>query len=155
MTPDANATTVASTTEEIVVRRPLFDLEKFTKSAVESKVKFAPAASMKEFLERIENDEVKALKVANAGLRRMAIQEAKQSMGSDNLVSPKIVSGFVNNFRPMFPLKDDSKEARATQTKQVHDYIRGIPALLTAIKAIAAASVDIDDEDETGDDATE
>ena len=148
MTPEVPVA-AAPVAEKIKIKRPLFDLANFVKTSAEKEIEFTPVTSMAEFLKRIDNDDAKALKVANAGLRRIAQTEAKQEMGSDNLVSPKVVSGFLNQFRPMFPLKNDSKEAKKEQSEKVTAYVRGIPALVEAIKVIAAATVEVDDDEET------
>ena len=152
MTPEV--TTEVSTVIEKVIKRKLFDLEKFEQVAKEGKISFTPAKSMTEFLARIENDEATALKVANAGLMRLAVQDARKALGGENLVSPKAVSIFVNQFRPNFPLTADTKEAKKAQTAAVWKWIKDQPELLKAMKLVIAATAQVsddEDEDETAD----
>lgn len=144
--------------EEIVVKRKLFDLSTFAPVSKEEKVSFTAAKDMAEFLTRIGNDSEKALKVANAGLRRLAISEAKKEMGGENLVSPKVISVVINQFRPNYPLdpKLPEKEARKVQAQQVFKMLSENEALKNAVVLIAKATVPPEDEDDDEEDgATE
>lgn len=143
-------------TEKITVKRKLFDLSTFANVSKEQEVEFVEAQSMDEFLKRIDNDSEKALKVANAGLRRLAISEAKKNMGGEGLVSPKVISVVINQFRPNYPLdpKLPEKEAKKDQARKVFKMLAENEALKNAVITIAKATVapddDDDDEDETG-----
>lgn len=136
---------------EIEVKRNLFDLEKFERVSKVEKLALKSVKTMDEALEAVGADETELVKVFNVGHRRIQIANKKAAMGGENLVSPKAVSGIVNTLKPLYPAKDDTKEARAEQTKQVYAHIKRTPALLEAAKAIAKAFVDAameDDDDE-------
>lgn len=144
--------------EKITVKRKLFDLGAFKTVSKESEISFNAPLTVAEFLERLGNEEAKILKVGTAGLRRIAIQDAKRELGGDNLVSPKVISNFVNQFRPNFPLdpKDgDDKAQRKAQTKRVFDMLASSDALKAAIVTIAKATIDTGDDDDEDTDAGE
>ncbi len=147
MTPTAEVT---ATPEKITVKNNLFDLEKFERRTVEKDIEFLPVDSMEKALEALQNDNGKLLDVINVGLRRMAITDAKASLRTDQLVSPKVVGGFVKQFQPLYPAKNDSKEARKEQAQKIYAFIRGQEAILSLIRSIAAATADDDDEDGNG-----
>lgn len=146
MTP----TTVTETIKKIV-KKSLFNLKTFSKETKEKEIEFTPVKSMQEFLDRIGGDEKKALKVANSGLFKLAQNEARAEMSADGLVNPKVVSAFVNQFRVMFPVKDDSTEERKAQTQKVYELIRSKPALQESLSIIASAHVEDEDEDDSND----
>jgi hypothetical protein len=145
MTPEVTPTTPVA--EKFIAKSNLFDLDKFERRTVEKEYTFAPVESMEKALEAVQNDNAKLLEVINTGLKRLALSEAKASLRSDSLVSPKVVGGFVNQFKPLYPAKNDSKEARKEQAQKIYAFIRGQEAILTLIKSIAAATAEDDDDD--------
>lgn len=147
-----------SNTEEIIVKRRLFDLTKFEPVSKEKKINFTPLdskATIEEILSAVDNDQAMLAKVVSVGLRRNAISEAKAEMGDENLVSPKAVSIFVNQFRPKFPVANDSKDERKAQTQKVFAFIKSKPALLAAIKTVASEMGEDEDGDGDGENETE
>ena len=142
-------------TQKKIARSNLFDLEKFERKTVEKEYEFTPISSMEKALEAVGNDSAKLLDVINTGLARLALSEAKASLRSDSLVSPKVVGGFVNQFKPLYPAKNDSKEAKKEQAQKIYAFIRGQEAILAAIKSVAAAIGDQDDDEDNGPEAAE
>lgn len=143
MTPEATTPEVP----KVTVKRNVFDLSKFERSTLEAEIELKSVATIDEMNEAAGGDEEKLVKIFNTGYRRQQISEAKASMGNtDNFVSPKIVSGFVNTFKPLYPVaglgsSDDkiASAARKEQIQKVYAFIRSTPALLDSIKQIAAA----------------
>lgn len=153
MTPETTPQTV---TDKITVAVNLFDLEKFERRSVEKEIAFTPSKTMAEALERVGGDESKLLSIINTGEKRSARQEAKSSLYTETLVSPKAISAFVNGFKPLYKLESDTKDGRAKQRQQIYAFIRSNDAVLAAVKQAAAAFKDEDDDDsavETSDEA--
>ncbi len=149
MTPTTETKTDA-VSNKFVAKMNLFDLDKFERRTVETEYTFSEVDSMEKALEVLQNDNGKLLEVINVGLKRLALAEAKASLRSDTLVSPKVVGGFVNQFKPLYPAKNDSKEAKKEQAQKIYAFIRGQEAILTLIKSIAAATADDDDDGDNG-----
>jgi len=148
MTPE----NVQSTTQKLVAKANLFDLDKFERVTFEKEYEFTPVESMEKALEAVSNDQEKLLDVINTGLRRVALSEAKASLRNDSRVSPKVVGGFINQLKPLYPAKNDSKEAKKAQTQAIYAFIRSQEHMLALIKQIAAATAN---QDEDEDDAPE
>ena len=159
VTPTANVNTVK-------IARKLFSLSKFERLTAEKEIILkvvSPDSGLNGILEASGNDEAQAVKTFMVGFRRVQIAEAKRSIMTDDLVSPKIVSGFVNQFRPMFPMDpkkvdakgDPTPEARKEQNQKIYAFIRANDALLAAIKAIAAATVDVDEDEDGSEDTSD
>lgn len=136
---------------KITVKRNVFDLAKFDRATVEKEIEFSAPKTMDEALAALNNDADALLKVVVIGLRKQAINDAKASMGDENFVSPKVISGFVNQFKPLYPAKSDSKADKADQRKAIYGFIKGNEGLLAIIKQLAAATAPDDDEDEVPD----
>jgi hypothetical protein len=143
----ATSTVVPST--EIIVKKRAFDLSKFERVSLETKVNFVPVADMNEALARVGNEPAKLVAVLNAGLRRNLIAETKASMGSDNpeiVFNTKAINTFINLFRAVPPYV--SVADRKEQTGKILAWIRSQPELLGALKAAAAVAPETDDDDE-------
>lgn len=151
-------TVVAVVDNKIPVGANLFDLTKFERVSVEKEIEFIPSKTMADALAKVGNDESKLLEVIQAGERRTAINEARKSLYSDNLVSPKAVSAFVNGFKPLYSFKQlgvkDDKEGRAAQRAAIYGFIRTNPAILEAIRSAAIALSNLP-EDESPDNGEE
>ena len=148
MSPTNGNTETISNVQKKVAKSNLFDLDKFERRTVEKEYEFTPVDSMEKALEFVGNDQGKLIDVINTGLARLALSEAKQSLRTDSLVSPKVVGGFVKQFQPLYPAKNDSKEAKKEQAQKIYAFIRSQEAILTLIKSIAAATANEDDEDD-------
>lgn len=148
MSPTNGNTENISNVQKKVAKSNLFDLDKFERRTVEKEYEFTPVDSMEKALEFVGNDQGKLIDVINTGLARLALSEAKQSLRTDSLVSPKVVGGFVKQFQPLYPAKNDSKEAKKEQAQKIYAFIRSQEAILTLIKSIAAATANEDDEDD-------
>lgn len=151
MTP-TNVTDNARTAETKVVKHSLFNLNTFTRESKEKEIELpGKVDTMEQVLKALDNDESRIVSMYNMLAVREAIKTAKQSMGGDGLVSPKIISGLIAGFAVKFPLKDDTKASKKLQRNQMEEYVRSQPALLEALKIMAidqqAAATD-DDEDE-------
>lgn len=138
-----------------VVKRTVFDLAKFERVSLEKEIEIKDPLTMAEALEMVEGDDIELLKIIQIGFRKRAISEAKSGMGSENFVSPKVISGFVNNFKPLYPALDDSKAAKDAQRTKIYSFIRGNEGILAAVKLVAAAMKPIEDEDDDETDAPE
>ena len=151
MTPETVTELVSS---KKIAKANLFDLDKFERRTVETEYELPAVDSMEKALEFVGNDQGKLLEVINTGLQRLALSQAKASLRTDTLVSPKVVGGFVKQFQPLYPAKNDSKEAKKEQAQKIYAFIRSQEAILTLIKSIAAATADQDDdEDDAASDA--
>lgn len=153
MTP----TPAPSAPTKLTVKRNVFDLSKFDRVSMEKEIELKTVqGDLSSILTEVDGDESKAVEIFNIGYRRQQIADAKMEMGGENFVSPKVVSGFVVQLRPVVAAQNrelfakDDKVSTKAQTTKVYDYIRGVPALVDAIKAIALAQASVvDDEDET------
>lgn len=136
---------------EIVVKKRVFDLEKFERVTLEGKTDFEPVKSAQEAVAHpvIANDNEKFLGVVNEGLRRAIMRDAKSRLVSENAGSMKVISQFCNTFRFVPPYS--GIENRKEQTKAIYAFVRGNDVLFQAIKAAAQAALaagEVDDEDE-------
>lgn len=164
----SNVTPVAPATEtpkgiKKIVKRNVFDLGKFERVSLEKEV-YLPLAptTMEEALAAVDNDDAKLLKVIAKGLRSMAISEAKNSIAlTGDFVSPKVVSGTVNQFKALYPPKSDSKADVKAAKDQLYSFVRANEGLVNVIRitsaalAAAQANVEDDDDDDEADDAGE
>ncbi len=147
---------VANGPEKIKVAKNLFDLDSFERKTIEKEITLQVVPSFDKILDAVGNDESVAVKVFNKGYRREQINDAKRSIAADNLVSPKAVSGFVNQFKAMFPIDrsqldskgDPTPEGRKSQLQSIYALIRATPALLQAIRAQAAALAAMEDDED-------
>jgi len=162
MTPTTTTTVESgvSTPTKITVKRNLFDLTKFERVSLEKEIELKSVKGMDvaDALSNVfQNDEEKMIEVLDVGFRRAQIQDTKTSMGGDNFVSPKVVSGFAIQLRPVVAsmnrelfAKEDKISTKA-QNAKIYEYIKSIPALVDAIRAIAVAQASVVDDDESED----
>lgn len=136
-----------------IAKRRVFDLEKFEK--VTKEVKYNIPSPLKTIEEVQALDSEKVLKLVNAGLKRMAMVEAKNSIQGVNL---KAVNQMVNTFRLLPPYsgmaeKDSNgevtKESKKTQTQAIYAFIKSNEAILQMLKdAMTATSTEEEEEEE-------
>lgn len=135
-----------------IAKRRVFDLDKFEK--VTKEVKYDIPTPLKTIEEVQALDSEKVLKLVNAGLKRMAMVDAKNSIAGVNL---KAVNQMVNTFRLLPPYsgmaqKDASgeitKESKKAQTQAIYAFIKSNEAILTMLRDAMTATTDEDEDEE-------
>lgn len=148
VTPSATVST-----EDIVVKKTVYDLASFEKKTLEKTVKFTPVSvenAIAEGLQRVNGDKEKLAEYINDGLRRAVLLDRSQIELTETQCPVGIVNGFVKNFLPMFAKEKTKKDQRAKAIA----FVRGNEGLLTALKtyaaAVLAAGAEVEDDDTDG-----
>lgn len=108
------------------------------------KVEFEPAKSSAEAIERLGNDEAVLIALLNSALESKALETAKTSAFTADMVAKQSVLKHVNVYRNSPQYKDmvtverghkDWKEQYGKQTEKILSDVKDVPFIMNAIRA--------------------
>lgn len=144
-------------TPKVTVKRNVFDLDKFERKSVSTEIELKqvnPTDGLSAVLEVVNGDETEAVNVFNIGYRKSQIQAAKATLANENFVSPKAVSIFAAQIRPVVASMNrelfakDDKESAKLQLAACYNFLRQQPALVESIKVMAKLNASVNDDEE-------